>query len=181
MGWFSKLFGGTDKPSQQRSGPISPEEMAAYYRKALSLIGGGPGAYKGLTGGDYDELERMLSKAGLRRLGVERGTRQKEFMSRMRDIGMGDDPAADKLWGETGEREYAGAMSDLLSGASTQRYGMQLQETMGSAQMERDYWLNKMRMYYAGKGQYGQGTGATQYGGIIPALSGMASFHFGKK
>lgn len=114
---------------------------------------------KRLTGGDYQALEESLAATPLRRLMQSKMDAQGRFMAQMRKTGMGDDPSAYKLWQETGETPYTQSMTDILSNAANQRYGLQAQELQNINQLlgnqTRD--INQLMA-----GQYGQYNPARQ-------------------
>lgn len=164
MGFLDFLLGGeeessieqnqsssTSKASSQTT-PISPEEVAAFFQKAMQLAGGEPtstlpafdwkqianapaynelGAtpsYGTLTGGDYNALESALSSTALNRLATNRETDRQRLMADLRARGIADDPAALKLQEETIDRPYNQNVSDILSNAAATRYGLQSEE-----------------------------------------------------
>jgi len=173
----SQMFSFSKKRVSDRSGPISPEQVAHYYRRGVQEVSPLPGStdkyltheetptpdfeWDRLTGGDYDRLEGKLTESSLRRLREDRDLQEKRFSAEMRKRGIADDPAYFQLRGETIDTPYARAEADVLSDAASTRYGLQGKELEGlnQARMQqgwlqyqspRDYWLEKMNTYYGG-------------------------------
>jgi len=174
-GGAMSMFGGKKGGSQSAYGPISRDTLAEYFQKAVrSADEHDPKGvadmpewdWERLTGGDYNRLEEQLYQGPANRIIQEREIARAKFRDNLRKLGIADEPAGMALETQNITDPYGRQLTDAASQAATTRYGLQSQELekMNPAKMEygwnkyaapRDFWLNKMKMFYAGMSQQG--------------------------